>query len=89
MSNPRVSVIEITFEDGSSDTIQLLSSGCEGVEFYDWTCRHGGRKKNSGAYTAVAIATYLYATAITGECINFAWLTRMTVALGEAYARCR
>ena len=89
MSTPRVSVIEITFDDGSSDTIQLFPSDGESMKLFGWTRRRNERKKNSGAYTAAAIATYLYETAHRGECIEFGCFDRLGVELQRAYERCR
>ena len=86
---PRVSVIEITFDDGSSDTIQLFPNDGESLELFGWTRRRDGRTKNSGAYTLDAIATYLYETAVTGDRIDFDNLDGLGVELQKAYELCR
>ena len=86
---PRVSVIEITFDDGSSDTIQLFPSDTESLELFGWTRRRDERTKNAGAYTTSAIATYLYETAISGHCIDFDRLDKLGVELYKTYERCR
>lgn len=88
-TNARVSVIEITFDDGSSDTIQLFPSDGKSLELFGWTRRREGRKKNSGAYTMGAIATYLFETAISGDCIDFDRPDSLGIELGKAYERCR
>jgi hypothetical protein len=89
MSTSRVSVIEITFEDGSSDTIQLYPKDGESIAIFGWTRRRKGRKKNSGAYTMPEIATYLYETAYRGESVEHGRFDRLDIELQKAYERCR
>ena len=86
MSNPHVNSIEITFEDGSSDCIQFFLTGeGDNRQLCDWTRRRNGQRKKGGAYTAVAIATYLYELAYRGERMDSNRMDSPGVALQKAY----
>ena len=84
----RISVIEVTFEDGSSDTIELIPDEKPSHSLYGWTRRSNGKKVRSGAYTMRAIAAYLYEAAIRGEFIESVRLD-LDSELGKAYQKCR
>jgi len=48
---PRISVIEVTFEDGSSDTIQFMPDEKPSHSLYGWTRRRNGKKMPSTLQT--------------------------------------
>ena len=85
---PRISVIEVTFEDGSSDTIQFVPDKPPSHSLYGWTRRRNGKKTTSGAYTMRAIATYLFEEAMRGESLARGRLETLDSELGKAYQKC-
>lgn len=87
-NTPRISVIEVTFEDGTSDTIQFMPDEKPSHSLYGWTRRRIGKKTRSDAFTMRAIAAYLYQAAIRGESIEQCRLD-IDSELGKAYQKCR
>jgi len=87
MTAPRISVIEVTFEDGSSDTIQLYPQQ-DDFSLYGWTRRRIGKKLYRSAYTMTAIAAYLYETAFRGEASERNRFDDYVVKLEKAYREC-
>jgi len=84
---PRICVIEVTFEDGSSDTIQFVPDKLPSHSLYEWTRRRNGKKTACGAYTMIGIAAYLYQAAIRGESIEQR-RHDIDLELGKAYRGC-
>lgn len=84
---PRISVIEVTLEDSSSDTIQFVPDKPPSHSLYEWTRRRNGKKTACGAYTMIGIASYLYQAAIRGESIERRRLD-VDSELGKAYQKC-
>jgi hypothetical protein len=60
----------VTFDDGSSDTIQFSSAHDDRYPLYGWTIRRNGRKKYSGLFTMITMASYLYQLAYRGENVD-------------------
>jgi hypothetical protein len=86
MSKPRVSVIEVTFEDGSADSIQFFPAGNgNGIRLCDWTRKRKGRNRKTGAYTKTAIAAYLYELSCRGECFDYNRFDLLALALQKTY----
>jgi hypothetical protein len=85
---PRISAIEVTFEDGSSDTIQFIPDEKPSNSLYGWTRRRNGEKTTSGAYTMRSIAAYLYEEAMRGESLARGSLEDLDSELGKAYQKC-
>ena len=92
METPRLSVIEVTFDDGSSsDTIQFHpGDAVGGMDLCSWIKRRDGRKTTTGLHTTGAVAVYLFETAISGKHIdNESHDFLLGVELMKVYARCR